>query len=644
MLKKPVRPILRILLPALAVSIVAALVLVAYAPTSDGPASVFSSQSKRSSMTLTVTSTDHLVGHYIRLSGQLSDSKDPENASVVVHVLLPDGSDAYPGPGLVVNASSGSFQIEHLATMVGEHEFTAAYGSGRDLLTAICTVTVAANASEGTGNSPDAKRSTSIVLAPVTTTIVAGRTMQVNGTLTGNGPIAGATISLKVTMPDGHEAFPAQGNSTTTDGHGRFTANVTTSSAGVYSITASYAGSAVNLSSIKTATFSASAPSAPIVYKYVITSNGGIYLAKNAHGTTIASGTNAASVINAALSSLTSGRTSKEKVVIQTSATLTSRISMPSYAVLECSPGVVLTGSGTTQLVGSSGTHDWEVIGGEWVCTDRTVTSASAPMYFDRPLNCLVSGSKVRDSMWNNIILDNARYTTIYNVESYRSWTLDPYNTEASGWHAIIFEGSANYCVVDSCYLHDNGHGGCYFYSNEDGQTGQLNDNVMRNNRVERCGTSGLSISQRSTAAEGHRNLIENNTLVDCGLDTDHPFINVGWNPGYPAYYNIVRNNTIVDNGVRGPTGTGADQGIFVSGDHTEVYGNDISGCSASILLDGNTGLSVHDNYIHDAPGDTAIYGTAYDSSIVNNTCRNMRSSVQVSGTGNTIRDNTVVP
>ncbi len=389
-------------------------------------------------------------------------------------------------------------------------------------------------------------------------------------------------------------------------------------------------------------------------YKYIITNVNGTYYAKNATGTIISSGTNAATVINSALNSLTPGRSIKEKVFVQASASLTSSINMPNYAILECAPGVIFTESGVTQLIGSRATHDWEIIGGEWVCTDKAVTSASTPMYFSSPLNCLIKDSKVRDSMWNNIVLENAMNVTIFGVESYHSWPLDPYNVEANGWAGIIFDVSGTNCTVDSCYLHDNGHGGCYFYSNEEGMPGQLNDNILRNNRVERVGTSGLSISQRSQAAEGNRNLIENNTLIDCGLDTQHPVINIGYvyeeiiqKPETyinPALNNVVRNNSVIDNGIVGPTGTGADEGIKDQGQYTEIYGNDIRGCTGSITLLRAEGSYVHDNYIHDAPSDTAIEGGANNSTIVDNSYHNMGNGVSVSGTGNIIQNNTLVP
>lgn len=366
-----------------------------------------------------------------------------------------------------------------------------------------------------------------------------------------------------------------------------------------------------------------------------VTKDGDIYVAKDRAGSVLTSGQDAAVVINAALNAITSGRTSKEKVKVETSAILSKRIEMPSYAVLECADGVVFTGAGNNQLVGSNGTHDWEIIGGEWVCTYKEAKSSASPMVFSAPKSCLVRDAKVRDSLWNNIIVDNADGMTIRNVESYHSWAVDPKNINATGWSGIIFLLNADNCVVEDCYLHDCGHGGCYFYSNEEGQPGKMNNNIMRNNRVERCGTSGLSISQRSTAAEGDNNIIDGNTIIDCGMDGNHPHINIGFytSPNPPARNNIVRNNTIID------TKEYADQGIIDQGQGTEIYGNDIQGVRAPIVLLRAVGSNVHDNNIHGSSG-TAIMGSATNATIRDNVITGTKGTVNVTGTGNIIENN----
>ena len=69
--------------------------------------------------------------------------------------------------------------------------------------------------------------------------------------------------------------------------------------------------------------------------KFTVTASSGTYTAKRADGSTFTSGTNAATVINAALNGLTVGRTTKEKVSLQGTFTLTGSINTPSYSILD---------------------------------------------------------------------------------------------------------------------------------------------------------------------------------------------------------------------------------------------------------------------------------------------------------------------
>jgi len=356
-----------------------------------------------------------------------------------------------------------------------------------------------------------------------------------------------------------------------------------------------------------------------------ITKSGSTYTATRvSDNSTVSSGTNAATVIQAALNGLTSGRTAKQKVYLNDSATISTMITMPSYSVLECADGVIITGGASNRIIGcTSAAHDIEIIGGEWVCGSTTASQTVAPMYFNTPTDLIVRSCKVRDCMYDNIIVTNGNHCTFYDVESFHSWPLDPMDIAANGWHGIIFQTTnghnASYNTVQKCYFHDNGHGGCYFYT-EPGWTSEISHNEMRGNRVEMCGTSGLSISQRSSAGQGHYNIIEYNFLKDCGLDNDHPFINIGYSSCYPdtTTHNIVRYNTLIDNNLAGPKSAeygqyGADQGIICQGSSTEIYKNDIKGATGGITLLCGTGIDCHDNYIHEvaSQGVNALYNSA---------------------------------
>ncbi|KKD02932.1 hypothetical protein [Streptomyces sp. WM6386] len=92
--------------------------------------------------------------------------------------------------------------------------------------------------------------------------------------------------------------------------------------------------------------------------------NGGTWTARRG-GTTVYTGTDLRAAAQAAVNSLTSGRTAKERVVVRGSGSMSagSRISLPSYTTLDvCGTiDVTGTGSGDQAPVYSRGTRDIEV-------------------------------------------------------------------------------------------------------------------------------------------------------------------------------------------------------------------------------------------------------------------------------------------
>jgi hypothetical protein len=394
-----------------------------------------------------------------------------------------------------------------------------------------------------------------------------------------------------------------------------------------------------------------------------VTLSGSTYTATRVSGTVVSSGTNAATVIQAALNGLTSGRTAKERVLVQASATISTRINMVNYSVLELANGVVFRG-GENQMIGCSASHDWEIFGGEWVCTSTAATQGVQPMMFTGATECILRDCKVRNCKYNNIQFNNSNGCVVSNVESYQSTTLNnlecgpptapnPRQCNQNGWHGLIFatvgSGTCNDNLVEGCYFHDMGHGGTYFYADEAG-TGAMNNNKIRNCLVERCGTSGLSISQRSrSGGVAHYNEIYDNVLTDCGQDSQHPYINIGYRdntngctPTANCTNNKVHHNTIWDNGLLTytPEGStvqyGSYSGINVQGNNNEIYRNDIGGSGVPIDLICGTGNYIHENYCHDVTKHSEFYTHAIhdvgcsSSTIENNVCYNL---VPTSGT-----------
>ncbi|MER7489477.1 hypothetical protein ABTY20_26965 [Streptomyces sp. NPDC126497] len=92
--------------------------------------------------------------------------------------------------------------------------------------------------------------------------------------------------------------------------------------------------------------------------------NGGTWTARRG-GSTVHTGTDMRAAVQAAVNSLSSGRTSKERVVVRGSGSVSagSRISLPSYTTLDVCGTINVTGSGSGDQapVYSRGTRDIEV-------------------------------------------------------------------------------------------------------------------------------------------------------------------------------------------------------------------------------------------------------------------------------------------
>ncbi len=127
--------------------------------------------------------------------------------------------------------------------------------------------------------------------------------MQANGVLSGTSGIAGATVSLKVTLPDGTTANPTQGATVTTDSTGKFTMAYVPTKVGTYTYTVTFAGDSQYTDSSKTATFTATAPPTPppaptTTYDYLVSSN----VVKTASGATAYTGSSFTAALQWAVS------------------------------------------------------------------------------------------------------------------------------------------------------------------------------------------------------------------------------------------------------------------------------------------------------------------------------------------------------
>jgi len=132
--------------------------------------------------------------------------------------------------------------------------------------------------------------------------------------------------------------------------------------------------------------------------------NGSTWTARNG-SRTVYSGSDMLSAMQAAVNSLTSGRTSKERVVVRGSGNVSanSRLSLPSYTILDVCGTINVTGSGSGDMapIYSRGTTDVEV---------QRVTITGSPLYgiFMRNVNNLTLGQiELRLSSGLGIRIDN---------------------------------------------------------------------------------------------------------------------------------------------------------------------------------------------------------------------------------------------
>jgi hypothetical protein len=158
--------------------------------------------------------------------------------------------------------------------------------------------------------------------------------------------------------------------------------------------------------------------------------NGGTWTARRA-GTTVYTGTDMRAAVQAAVNSLTAGRTSKERVVVWQGGTISagSRISLPSYTVLDVCGTINVTGSGSGDQapVYSRGTRDVEV---------QHLNLTGAPLYgiFMRNVNNVILGQiDMRLSGGLGIRIDNRGDTSVRS----RNIRIDNVYVSGSGTHGV---------------------------------------------------------------------------------------------------------------------------------------------------------------------------------------------------------------
>lgn len=168
--------------------------------------------------------------------------------------------------------------------------------------------------------------------------------------------------------------------------------------------------------------------------------NGSTWTARRG-GTVVYTGSDMRAAVQAAVSSLTPGRTWKERVVVWQGGTISagSRISLPSYTVLDSCGTINVTGSGSGDQapVYSSGTTDVEV---------QNLRLTGAPLYgiFMRNVTNVVLGQlDLRLSGGLGVRIDNRGDTSVRS----RNIRIDNVYVSGTGTHGVETYG------VDGLYI-----------------------------------------------------------------------------------------------------------------------------------------------------------------------------------------------
>jgi hypothetical protein len=346
-------------------------------------------------------------------------------------------------------------------------------------------------------------------------------------------------------------------------------------------------------------------------HKYLVTNVDGTCYAKDANGTVLTSGTDAAAVINKALVSLTPERTARERVLVDGDFNLNSEIEIPSHTTLEVAEGGSLTGANGTStymLYAVSGV-DIEIVGGDWDGNRaHRELAGNTIMAFIDCYNVSLSGVNVHDAPYDAIAFDSCSRVTISGAEI------------GKVGHTALVMGNCSNCILENSHLYDCGGGGCYFLCEEGVPACTSMNNIMRNNTVERTYLSGLSMaSLREMQHHGSGNIAEHNTLIDCGLDGMHPGIACGWYPN-TASGCIIRYNNISESGdFWPPNGNGTEVGIGAATDDSEIYGNTITKTYDGGMMIMGSRNKVHDNVISEAGPNPGYGGIVMGSAVVQN-------------------------
>lgn len=260
--------------------------------------------------------------------------------------------------------------------------------------------------------------------------------------------------------------------------------------------------------------------------------SGSTWTARNG-GNTVYTGSSMLSAMQAAVDSLTAGRTSKQRVVVRGSGSMSagSRLSLPSYTILDVCGTINVTGSGSGDMapIYSRGTTDVEV---------QHANITGAPLYgiFMRNVNNLILGQidlrlsaglgiridnhggdravKVRNIRIDNVYVQGA---TNQGVETYGvdGLTVGTVTARNVGYSGLLLNDTINATVgtVDADNVATGSGYAAFRMANRNGRIGSsYPTNIRVGNVVARGGGRGIFCVSESGGA-----VIDRITITNAG-------------------------------------------------------------------------------------------------------------------------------
>jgi len=301
-------------------------------------------------------------------------------------------------------------------------------------------------------------------------------------------------------------------------------------------------------------------------YSYLIFEDGGTYYAKSGEtGEICWSSTNAATVIQAALNGLTSGRTWKETVIVNGNFTINTLLSIPSYTKLIINGKITSASNVYMNMIGMHSVHDVEIEGG------------------------------ILDNNEANYVGEETGVVAIIYSQHSSSITINRVTTRNSLYDHYLFDTYTTDVLVTKC-IADGGR--------DDGFNPLETANILFDGCIAKnMGNDGFHISTSSTNVTVSNSFSHDNTA--------NGITNYG--KGNKFIGNHLYNNTC---GVQ----------VVAGANYTEIASNIIIGTSSGIgiIAEGSSGnkifgLNIHDNEVF-LSGNWGIY-TAYTpyAKIINN-------------------------